>query len=227
MTRARDSTHVDTVGENCGWVVLTSGLPGKRDRDNDPIHDGPRLPRPVKIVTVLSGGVPDPRTGGRTGRTHAPNRGRAAHTRARWSRSRRGGRPGRTRDQLRRPGCGGAFDTRGASDPGDGGDAGDVGVPRASHRDQDVRPGAAPARARGAAGRPVHQGPAGGARRGDHLGARRGRPRRPPGPGGRRGRPRRAGDLRRGRDPEHHRRPRRPALLPARLDARLLRAGAA
>jgi hypothetical protein len=34
MTRTRDSTHVDTVGEKYGKVVLTWLLPGTRDRSS-------------------------------------------------------------------------------------------------------------------------------------------------------------------------------------------------
>src|SRR5271165_3966888 len=51
MTGARDSTHVDTVGEKCGRVVLNLGPPS---RTQLVIHDGPGRRRPVKIITITS-----------------------------------------------------------------------------------------------------------------------------------------------------------------------------
>src|SRR5271165_661663 len=51
MTGARDSTHVDTVGEKCGRVVLNLGPPS---RTQLVIHDGPGRRRPVKIITITA-----------------------------------------------------------------------------------------------------------------------------------------------------------------------------
>src|SRR5580693_72054 len=50
MTGARDSTHVDTVGEKDGRVVLNLKPPC--ERTGLVIHDGLRTYRPVKIVTI-------------------------------------------------------------------------------------------------------------------------------------------------------------------------------
>src|SRR5580704_9782768 len=49
MTGARNSTHLDTVGEKYGQVVLNLGLPC---RARLLIHDGPGSGRPVKIITI-------------------------------------------------------------------------------------------------------------------------------------------------------------------------------
>src|SRR5437868_9297309 len=122
MTRTRDSTHVDTVGEKHGRVVLTWRL----HWNTRPIlHDGPRRWPAVKMAVLFGGATPrNPPIMGGYPPPHTPLA------------------LGRT--------CG---------DAGHGGDAGDVGVPRALPRDQDLRPGAAAAGARGTAGRPVHQRP--------------------------------------------------------------------
>src|SRR5580704_6596613 len=51
MTGTRDSTHVDTVGEKWGRMVLNLGPPS---RTGLVIHDGPDTRRPVKIITITS-----------------------------------------------------------------------------------------------------------------------------------------------------------------------------
>src|SRR5580692_3228213 len=51
MTGTRDSTHVDTVGEKWGRMILNLGPPS---RTGLVIHDGPDTRRPVKIITITS-----------------------------------------------------------------------------------------------------------------------------------------------------------------------------
>src|SRR5438270_5933873 len=55
MTRPRDSTHVDTVGEKHGRVVLTWRL----HWNTRPIlHDGPRRWPAVKMAVLFGGATP-------------------------------------------------------------------------------------------------------------------------------------------------------------------------
>ncbi len=154
----------------------------------------------------------------RARRGHGKDHCRPAHSRPRAARAGRRRRAGRPADQLRGPGSRGARHPGGGGQPGRDGHARAVGLPRALHGLANVRPRAAAARAGCAAGRPVRPRSARGAGRRRYLGSRGRRAGHLPGPGGGRGAARRAGDLLGRRDPQHHRRSRRPACLPAALD---------